>query len=133
MLQQHSQKVRIKSDVEGFLPDDDPWAPPLSPEEEYAVLILVSTRGKIKDEAEYAIRGERLRKRLPKKDTGKQVIVKDEVVEVLARFDRRLDTDRSDSEAMEIGEAEIMVHVRNSEGIEAWTRQGNVEQLLPAS
>jgi hypothetical protein len=63
MLQQHSEKVRMKCDIEGFLPDENPWTALLSAEEEYAVLILVNTQRKTQDEAEYVVRGERLRRR----------------------------------------------------------------------
>jgi hypothetical protein len=132
MLQQHSEKVRMKMDVEGFLPDENPWVALLSPEEEYAVQILVNTQRKTQEEAEYVVRGERLRRRLPKRDAGNLVIPEGEVVEVLGRYDRRPDTRGADAEAIEIGDVEVMVHVRNGEGIEAWTRQGNVAPLLPA-
>jgi hypothetical protein len=133
MLQQHSEKVRMKSEVEGFLTDENPWIALLSPEEEYAVQILVITQRKAEDEAEYIVRGERLRRRLPKREAGKLVILEGEVVEVLGKHDRRQDTRGADAEAILSGDAEVMVHVRNSEGIEAWTRQGSVESLLPAS
>jgi hypothetical protein len=131
MLQQHSEKIRMKSDVEGFLPDENPWAAPLSPEEEYAVQILVGTQRKTPDEAEFIVRGERLRRRQPKKDAVKLVVKQGEVVDVLGRYDRRHNTREADAEAILLGDAEIMVHVRNGEGIEAWTRQSNVERLLP--
>jgi hypothetical protein len=132
MLQQHSEKVRMKTDAEGFPPDENPWVAPLSPEEEYAVQILVNTQQKTQDEAEYVVRGERLRRRLPKRDAAKLVVKQEEVVEVLGRYDRGQDTRETDVEAILLGDKEIMVHVRNSEGIEAWTWQGNVEPLLPA-
>ena len=54
-------------------------------------------------------------------------------MEVLGRLYRRQDTREADAEAILLGSAEVMVHARNGEGIEAWTRQGNVEPLLPAS
>jgi hypothetical protein len=123
----------MKSDVEGFVPDDNPWAAPLSPEEDYAVQILVSTQRRARDEAEYIVRGERLRRRLPKRDTVELVVKQGEVVEVLGRFDRRLDKQEADADAIPLGDAENMVHVRTSDGIEAWTKQGNVEPILPSS
>jgi hypothetical protein len=132
MLQQHSEKVRVKTDAKGFLPDENPWVAPLSPEEEYAVQILVKTQRKTQVEAAYVVRAERLRRGLPKRDAGKLVIPEGVVVEVLGRYDRRPNTCGADAEAIEIGEAEIMVHVRSSEGIEAWTRQSNVAPVLPA-
>jgi hypothetical protein len=133
MLHQHSEKVRLKSAVEGFLPDENPWLAPLSPDEEYAVQILVGTQRKSRDQAEYVVRGERLRRRLPIRQAGKLVIPEGEVVEVLGRHDRRQDTHGVDAEAIPLGDDEIMVHVGAAEGIEAWTRQGNVEPLLPPS
>jgi hypothetical protein len=132
MLQQHSEKVCMKCDIEGFLPDENPWTAPLSAEEEYAVLILVNTQRKTQDEAEYVVRGERLRRRLLKRDGGKLVIHEGEVVEVLGKYDRRPDKPGYDAEAI-LDDAEIKMHVRNSEGIEAWTKQGNVVPLLPVT
>jgi hypothetical protein len=128
MLQPHSEKVRVKSEVEGFLPDDNPWAAPLSPEEEYAVQLLVATRRKDQSEAEYLIRGERLRRRLSKNNLDSLVIRAGEVVEILGKFERPRDT--ADSDAVQFADVEPLLHVRNEDGIEAWIKQSKITPLL---
>jgi hypothetical protein len=130
MLQQHSEKVRLKSEVAGFLPDDDPWVAPLSPEEEYAVQLLVATRRKDQTEAEYMIRGERLRRRRSKKGPDNPAIREGEVVEVLGKFDGRMDLNEADSEAAQFSETDAMLHIRNEHGIEAWIKQSMITPIL---
>jgi hypothetical protein len=130
MLQQHSEKVRLISEVGGFLPDDNPWAAPFSPEEEYAVQLLVATRRKDQSEAEYMIRGERLRRHRSKKDSDNPAIREGEVVEVLGRFDVRNDLIAADSEAVQFSEADAMLHVSNEHGIEAWIKQSMVTPVI---
>jgi hypothetical protein len=128
MLQPHSEKVRVKSEVEGFLPNDNPWAAPLSPEEEYAVQLLVATRRKDQSEAEYLIRGERLRRRLSKNNLDSLVIRAGEVVEILGKFERPRDT--AESDAVQFADLEPLLHVRNEDGIEAWIKQSKMTPLL---
>jgi hypothetical protein len=130
MLQQHSEKVRLKSEVGGFLPDNNPWVAPFSPEEEYAVQLLVATRRKDQCEAEYLIRGERLRRRSSKKGSDNPVIREGEVVEVLGKFDARSDLTSADSEAVQFSETDAMLHVRNEHGIEAWIKQSMVTPVI---
>jgi hypothetical protein len=130
MLHEHSEKVRLKSEVGGFLPDDDPWVAPLSPEEEYAVHLLVATRRKDQSEAEYLIRGERLRRRRSKKVSDNPAILEGEVVEVIGRFDGRMGLNEADFEAVQFSETDAMLHVRNEHGIEAWIKQCMVTPVL---